>query len=337
MDEAEYQKQMEEVKKNCPFCKIVKGEIPSTKVYEDEFVLAILDIHPLRKGHTLVLPKEHYPVLPLLPPELYRKLFLVVDKLSFACAKATLNPYSNIFVANGALAGQQSHHCMVHVIPNENKGGFDIPNKVSHDDKNLAANIDSFSKNLSLQIRNHLVKNPSFIPHSVLKPDNDKIAKSHIESQLSNNHVSQSMSPPSVFANLDVNQIVDLILSNKEVLDVLLSDSNKFKQMVPTHPQLSVIFSKISVDDVISKIKEKVGSKTSVTQNSSNVNLDNMKIDDVVSIVMNNKLVRDALLFDPLKFKTLIPQNETLKKLFANVSSDEVYTKIKEKIAKGEM
>jgi galactose-1-phosphate uridylyltransferase len=68
MSEAEMSQEemLEQQKANCIFCKIVKGEIPSKKVYEDDMMLAILDINPAVKGHILVLPKEHYPIMPLI-------------------------------------------------------------------------------------------------------------------------------------------------------------------------------------------------------------------------------------------------------------------------------
>ena len=54
-------------KQQCIFCKIIKGDIPGKKVFQDDFVEAILDINPAAKGHTLVMPKEHYPILPVIP------------------------------------------------------------------------------------------------------------------------------------------------------------------------------------------------------------------------------------------------------------------------------
>ena len=55
---------MELQKQKCPFCQIVAGKIPSKTIYEDDKVLAILDINPIAKGHVLVMPKEHYPIMP---------------------------------------------------------------------------------------------------------------------------------------------------------------------------------------------------------------------------------------------------------------------------------
>ena len=102
-------------RKNCVFCKIVRGGIPGKKVYEDEMILAILDINPASKGHTLVLPKEHYPLLPLLPLNLFNHLFTKTQQLIVAIEKATVNPGVTVFIANGAAAGQQSPHFLFHL------------------------------------------------------------------------------------------------------------------------------------------------------------------------------------------------------------------------------
>ncbi|MDZ4221510.1 MAG: HIT domain-containing protein, partial [Patescibacteria group bacterium] len=73
---------------DCIFCKIVAGEIPSHRVYEDDAVLAFLDINPVNPGHTLVIPKEHYKDLLDTPPELASKLIQAVHNITPAILKA---------------------------------------------------------------------------------------------------------------------------------------------------------------------------------------------------------------------------------------------------------
>lgn len=106
-------------KAQCPFCKIVSGEIPATKVYEDKHVLAIMDINPAVPGHVIVLPKEHYPILPFLPPDVFAHLFAVVRDMSRAIKKGTVTNASSVFIANGGAAGQQSSHFLVHLFGRE--------------------------------------------------------------------------------------------------------------------------------------------------------------------------------------------------------------------------
>src|SRR3989338_7365388 len=116
----EQQKAVEEQKTNCPFCKIVKGEIPAKKVYDDADVQVVMDINPASRGHMLVMPKEHYPIMPLIPDKTFEHLFSVVQELCGAVQHGLLSAGSTVFIANGAAAGQQSQHFLLHVIPREN-------------------------------------------------------------------------------------------------------------------------------------------------------------------------------------------------------------------------
>lgn len=110
---------------NCIFCKIVNGEIPAYKVYEDEHVLAFLDISQVTKGHTLVIPKNHHKDLYELPTEAAEKIFSVVPKIANSIKKS-FNPIGlNLLNNNGEAAGQTVFHYHLHIIPRYGKGdGF---------------------------------------------------------------------------------------------------------------------------------------------------------------------------------------------------------------------
>ena len=111
--------QLEEQKANCVFCKIIAGEIPSQKVYEDDEVIACLDINPAVKGHALLMPREHYPIAPLIPQKTFSHLFGLVPALVKAEGAALAKTGATVMVANGAAAGQQSAHFLVHLLPRE--------------------------------------------------------------------------------------------------------------------------------------------------------------------------------------------------------------------------
>ncbi|MDD5086690.1 MAG: HIT domain-containing protein [Candidatus Nanoarchaeia archaeon] len=104
-------------KQNCIFCHIVSGRVASKKIYEDDKVLAILDINPLNPGHMLLLTKEHYQIMPQIPDDIIAHIFMVAKKLSHACLRALNAEGTNVFIANGAPAGQKASHFMVHIIP----------------------------------------------------------------------------------------------------------------------------------------------------------------------------------------------------------------------------
>lgn len=102
---------------DCIFCKIVKGEIPSTRVYEDAEVLAFMDIGPIVKGHTLVIPKQHVDPLTEVPPGLLARVMTVVQKIAQAQVNGMKADGVNVLNANGKAAGQVVPHVHFHVVP----------------------------------------------------------------------------------------------------------------------------------------------------------------------------------------------------------------------------
>ena len=102
---------------SCIFCKIIKGKIPCTKIYEDKNVLAFLDISPVNKGHALVMPKKHFDTLMDVPDDLLCEAMKIVKKLSKAVMKAVKADGINISINNYKAAGQLVPHLHVHIIP----------------------------------------------------------------------------------------------------------------------------------------------------------------------------------------------------------------------------
>jgi len=119
-------------KQNCFFCQIGSGKAQAKMVYEDELCFAILDINPAIKGHMLLLPKEHYMILPQIPEETIKHLGVIAKKLSRTVLRALGAEGTNIFIANGAIAGQRAPHLIIHIIPrteNDSITAFDLPEK----------------------------------------------------------------------------------------------------------------------------------------------------------------------------------------------------------------
>ncbi|RIW35358.1 HIT family protein [Bacillus salacetis] len=110
---------------DCIFCKIIEGEIPSSKVYEDEHVLAFLDISQVTKGHTLVIPKVHKENVYELTEDIASKVFSAVPKITNAI-KEEYHPIGlNLLNNNGEDAGQSVFHFHLHIIPRYGTGdGF---------------------------------------------------------------------------------------------------------------------------------------------------------------------------------------------------------------------
>ena len=101
----------------CIFCSIVKGEIPATRIYEDDTVLAILDISQVTKGHTLVIPKQHTENFMSCEPELMKHVMEVAQKLAKQIMDATHANGMNILSNVNEVAGQSVPHFHIHLIP----------------------------------------------------------------------------------------------------------------------------------------------------------------------------------------------------------------------------
>ncbi len=105
------------MEKDCLFCKIIRGEIPSAKVYEDEHSFAFLDINPVNPGHALLVPRKHFADLHETSDETLKELAPTIKKLATAVKKAVSADGVNIGMNNGSAAGQLIFHAHFHVIP----------------------------------------------------------------------------------------------------------------------------------------------------------------------------------------------------------------------------
>ncbi|KAK4440975.1 Adenylylsulfatase HINT3 [Sesamum alatum] len=110
-------KQMKKGDSGCVFCKIIGGEAPAVKLYEDDECLCILDTYPLCHGHSLIIPKCHFPSLAATPPSIIAAMCSKVPLISNAVMKATGCDSFNLLVNNGAAAGQVIYHTHIHIIP----------------------------------------------------------------------------------------------------------------------------------------------------------------------------------------------------------------------------
>lgn len=109
---------------DCIFCKIVSGEIPTEqKVYQDNKVIAFLDIHPARKGHTLVIPREHHVNIYEIPDDALCDMMRAVKLLSVAVKKALGAQGIRVAMNNDSAAGQIIFHAHVHIVPEDGRDG----------------------------------------------------------------------------------------------------------------------------------------------------------------------------------------------------------------------
>jgi histidine triad (HIT) family protein len=111
---------------DCIFCKIVAGELPSHQVYEDDAVLAFLDIQPLRRGHTLVIPKAHHRNLTATPVEVLQAVAAALPRIANAVVMAVEADGFNVLQSNAPCAGQEVFHTHFHVIPRNEGDGIGL-------------------------------------------------------------------------------------------------------------------------------------------------------------------------------------------------------------------
>ena len=233
MTQQSQQQILEEQKVNCPMCKIVSGEIPAQKVYENQHVIAIMDINPATKGHILVLPKEHYPILPIVPPETFKELFKAVRDINKCVEDGMISQGTTTLIASGGAAGQQLPHMLIHIIPREGGDG-----------------LEKFDLK------------PSKFDEKKQKEQDD--AKALLEKNL-------KISLGRRFGTIKVTkeEVLNLINKNPQLKQIILTQPDEFKKLVPQNEQLKAIFANVDVDEIIEIVK---GTKAENKENNKSNN-----------------------------------------------------------------
>ena len=223
---AEQKTALEEQKKQCPFCKIITGEYPSKKVYENKQLIAVLDIRPATKGHVLVIPKEHYPLVTMMPPEEYKAFFSSVADIADALKQAMLVNDVVHFIAMGGGAGQQVPHFSVHLIPFDGKPEqFKLAGKERDDIQEIVQQVEG---RLNATLKKMLS------------------ALGYVE-------VSKETQPSKPFS---LKEVIEVIEQNPQLKEVLLKNPEEFKKLVKSHEQLKILFEQVSIDEVIAHYKK---------------------------------------------------------------------------------
>ena len=132
---------------DCIFCKIISKEIPAKILYEDDDTISFLDAFPVAKGHTLVIPKQHYAKIQDLPSEINEKLFNTVHKM--IPKVDSLQGSTLVAIHNGKDSGQEVPHVHVHLIPRSNNDSAGPVHSMFTDKIELSdSEIDSLSNQL---------------------------------------------------------------------------------------------------------------------------------------------------------------------------------------------
>jgi histidine triad (HIT) family protein len=302
----------EEQKKNCPFCKIVKGEIPSKKVFENnqlnKEIIGILDINPATEGHTLIMPKEHYPIMPLIPQDTADELFIDCVKLAEIERVLFTKEGTTIFIANGGAAGQQSSHFMVHVIAH-NSG--DLKNFELHVKENDKQKFDELHKMLShnvpLMLRNAYKIFPLLDEDGKALPQKKKNSKDHI---------------------------IKIIDANSQLKDAILKQPEELLKAIPQNNQLKELFADIDPKEIIRHYlpnweEKKVEIKENKVVSEKSDENEIQDINQVVDYIKNNEKLMNFILENTEEFKEQLPKSEKMKEIFKDFNVDEVISKLR--------
>lgn len=138
---------------DCIVCKIIKGEIPAFKVYEDDKFLAFLDINPSAAGHTMVVPKQHVSTMFELDAQALGELYKKTCEVAMMIKNSELRPTGfNIGVNHWKTAGQELEHLHVHIIPRkEGDGGGAIQSIVK---SSQGEELESMAKKIKEKLNN---------------------------------------------------------------------------------------------------------------------------------------------------------------------------------------
>jgi histidine triad (HIT) family protein len=221
----EQQKAIDQQKEQCIFCQIIAGKIETKKVYEDNLLIGILDINPAAKGHVLFMPKEHYPIMPLIPEETFKQLVNKTKEVDKCVKEAMLCKETTIFIANGAAAGQQSSHFMLHIIPRD--GGLEV-----------------------LDVKGKEAKK---------EETQEMTAKlgSYIDSLLKKNLAALGYIEKSGLDELPFEKLLAIIESNPQLKQIILERPEDFKKLAANHPQLSKLFKGKQTERIIEEVKKR--------------------------------------------------------------------------------
>ena len=126
---------------DCIFCKIIRGEIPSFKLYEDDLTYAFMDINPLNDGHALVIPKYHAENIYATPDEWFGPTMSTVRRIASAVNKVVQPEGINLLQANGPGAKQSVFHLHMHVIPRYADDGAGMNWEMKHGDMDAIGDL----------------------------------------------------------------------------------------------------------------------------------------------------------------------------------------------------
>ncbi len=287
-------------KDSCIFCKIIAGEIPSRKVYEDEHMIAILDINPAVKGHVLVIPKEHYPILPVIPFPIMQHIFKRTRDISKSVKEAMLSEGITIFIANGGVAGQRSPHFLFHIIPREHQDNLSLltppTNGSKGENSSLEAQLGSGITGFMQAYLSQVGRQEFAITPRPQTTQSDQEQKQD-ELSLSDEKIPPPTPPKmetEVVSNEDLDRLIKTINENAELRRALIDTPEEVKRMVATNEKWKNLFKSVDIDQLSNNLRSMVSARAidnEIQRQKENKNKDGSEEPDldVISKLMGEK------------------------------------------------
>lgn len=149
---------MQDENQSCVFCNITRGSVPSVKFYEDDKIIGVYDVNPWVEGHGLLMQREHIPIMPVMPPETFNYLFGSMPKVAKKLKEKQTKSNLTVFIANGAAAGQNSSHFLVHLLPDEDNLKFELDGEKIDGYEGTESML---ANNLPIMMANHFKRSPA--------------------------------------------------------------------------------------------------------------------------------------------------------------------------------
>lgn len=259
------QEALAQQKENCIFCKIIKGDVPAKKVYEDEKLIAILDINPAKKGHVLVMPKEHYPILPLVPFDDMQHIFQKTKKIIDAIKEAMLCQGVSVFIANGGAAGQQSPHFLFHLIPRDQQDMFsalDLPVNGSKEENDaaIAAIKQKFQSYMQAYLAQTgrqdkaLQQNPAQVPVPPITPEPEEKPKEPAPA-VETDQQQMVAAPGEPVQEEQLDELIAVINANDDLKEALINRPEEVKEAVQKYEKWRRLFAGVDIDKLSENLR----------------------------------------------------------------------------------
>ncbi len=318
---------LEKQKAQCIFCKIISGEIPSQKVYEDDNYLGIMDIRPASPGHVILLPKEHAPILQLLPQDLLLNMFATATRVAHAVKKATMAEKVTIFSANGYAAGQQAPHAMMHIIPRESGDGLsklDL-DELTVDQADAVALGATFAQAAQQAVthlgRQDLLQREAPVPEPVPEePSEVPVFREPSEEE------PPDETPETQEFDSTMDALQTVLETNQELRKLIIAQPSFVEDYVSKSPKLKKLFEGVDIH-ALSRVLRAQDEAQKPQTGTAEKKAKDMSDSELFSFIDNNEGLRTWVLENPEQLAQSVGENPRLASFFEGVDIVELAKK----------